>query len=55
MVENSNIKKSYYKLLLITLKYLPHILGTGYYLYSVLSLWYDIDFMGYIVSLSNGK
>lgn len=50
--ENSDIRKTYYKVLLILLKYLPHMLGTGYYLYSVLSLWYDVDFMGYIVSLS---
>lgn len=44
--------KPYYKLFLIALKYLPHLIGTLYFIYAILSMYFDVHFMNYIISLS---
>lgn len=46
------MNKSLYKLFLITLKYLPHLIGTLYFIYAILSMYLDVYFMNYIISLS---
>ena len=46
------MNKTLYKLFLITLKYLPHLIGTLYFIYAILSIYLDVYFMNYIISLS---
>ena len=46
------MNKTLYKLFLITLKYLPHLIGTLYFIYAILSMYFDVHFMNYIISLS---
>lgn len=46
------MNKTLYKLFLITLKYLPHLIGTLYFIYAILSMYLDVYFMNYIISLS---
>lgn len=46
------MNKTLYKLFLITLKYLPHLIGTLYFIYAILSMYLDVHFMNYIISLS---
>ena len=46
------MNKTLYKLFLMTLKYLPHLIGTLYFIYAILSMYIDVYFMNYIISLS---
>ena len=46
------MNKTFYKLFLITLKYLPHLIGTLYFIYAILSMYFDVHFINYIISLS---
>lgn len=46
------MNKTLYKFFLITLKYLPHLIGTLYFIYTILSMYLDVYFMNYIISLS---
>lgn len=46
------MNKTLYKFFLITLKYLPHLIGTLYFIYAILSMYLDVYFMNYIISLS---
>lgn len=46
------MNKTLYKLFLITLKYLPHLIGTLYFIHAILSMYLDVYFMNYIISLS---
>lgn len=46
------MNKTLYKLFLITLKYLPHIVGTFYYIYSIISMYFNVHFLNCIIHLS---
>ena len=46
------MNKTLYKIFLITLKYIPHLIGTLYFIYAILSMYLDVYFMNYIISLS---
>ena len=46
------MNKTFYKIFLITLKYLPHLIGTLYFIYAILSMYLDVYFTNYIISLS---
>lgn len=51
-VEYKIMNKTLYKIFLITLKYLPHLIGTLYFIYAILSMYLNVHFMNYIISLS---
>jgi hypothetical protein len=46
------MNKTLYKLFLIILKYLPHLVGTLYFIYAILSMYLDAHIMNYIINLS---
>jgi len=46
------MNKTLYKIFLITLKYLSHLIGTLYFIYAILAMYFDVHFMNYIISLS---
>ena len=46
------MNKSLYKVFLTSLKYIPHLIGTLYYLYTILNLYLNVSFINYIINLS---
>lgn len=46
------MNKSLYKVFLTSLKYIPHLIGTLYYLYAMLNLYLNVSFINYIINLS---